>query len=61
VDLTFEYATLPLYKGWAGGQPVWYVITDVSDASIARKLRINHAPEAGERPEDVSRPAPRRS
>ncbi len=45
VDLTFEYATLPLHKGWAGGQPVWYVITDVSDASIARKLRINHAPK----------------
>ena len=45
VDLTFEYATLPLYRGTAGGQTVWYVITDVSDASVARRLRINHAPK----------------
>jgi hypothetical protein len=25
VDLTFEYATLPLHRGTAGGQTVWYV------------------------------------
>ena len=45
VDLTFEYATLPLHRGTVGGQTVWYVITDVSSASVARKLRINHAPK----------------
>ena len=45
VDLTFEYATLPLYKGTAGGQTVWYVITDVSNAAVARQLGINHAPK----------------
>ena len=45
VDLTFEYATLPLHRGTVGGQTVWYVITDVSDALVARKLRINHAPK----------------
>lgn len=45
VDLTFEYATLPLYRGTAGGQTVWYVITDVSDAAMAKRLRINHAPK----------------
>ncbi len=45
VDLTFEYATLPLYRGTAGGQTVWYVITDVSDARIARELGINHSPK----------------
>lgn len=45
VDLTFEYATLPLYKGSVGGQTVWYVITDVSDAGVAGQLGINHAPK----------------
>ncbi len=45
VDLTFEYATLPLYRGTVGGQTVWYVITDVSNASVARRLGINHAPK----------------
>ncbi len=45
VDLTFEYATLPLHKGTAGGQTVWYVITDVSNAAVARQLGINHAPK----------------
>lgn len=45
VDLTFEYATLPLYKGSADGETVWYVITDVSDAAVARELGINHAPK----------------
>ena len=45
VDLTFEYATLPLYKGWADGMTVWYVVTDVSDAAVAEELGINHAPK----------------
>ena len=45
VDLTFEYATLPLHRGTAGGQTVWYVITDASDRAVARKLGINHAPK----------------
>lgn len=45
VDLTFEYATLPLYRGTAGGETVWYVITDVSDAAAARELGINHSPK----------------
>lgn len=45
VDLTRDFATLPLRKGTANGQTVWYVITDVSDASIARQLGVNHAPK----------------
>lgn len=45
VDLTFEYATLPLYRGKAAGETVWYVITDVSDAGVASELGVNHAPK----------------
>lgn len=45
VDLTFEYATLPLYRGTAKGETVWYVITDVSDAGVARELGVIHAPK----------------
>ncbi|MDQ3105906.1 MAG: hypothetical protein M3Q87_11995, partial [Actinomycetota bacterium] len=45
VDLTRDFATLPLHKGEANGETVWYVITDVSDASMASQLGINHAPK----------------
>ncbi len=45
VDLTRDYATLPLHKGTAAGETVWYVITDVSDENMARQLGINHAPK----------------
>jgi hypothetical protein len=33
--------TLPLHKGISGGQPVWYVITDASDGSVAQSLGVN--------------------
>ncbi len=45
VDLTFEYATLPLHRGSVGGETVWFVVTDVSDAGVARQMGINHAPK----------------
>lgn len=45
VDLTRDFATLPLHKGTAGGQTVWFVVTDVSDAAMAQELGINHAPK----------------
>lgn len=45
VDLTRDFATMPLYKGTAAGETVWYVITDVSDENMARQLGINHAPK----------------
>ncbi len=45
VDLTRDFATLPLHKGTANGETVWYVITDVSDAGMARRLGINHSPK----------------
>lgn len=50
VDLTRDYATLPLYKGSAAGQTVWYVITDVSDSAMARQLGVNHAPKLANAP-----------
>jgi hypothetical protein len=45
VDLTRDFATLPLYRGTADGMTVWYVITDVSDAEIAMQLGVNHSPK----------------
>ena len=45
VDLTRDFATLPLHKGTANGETVWYVITDVSDASMATRLGVNHSPK----------------
>jgi len=45
VDLTRDFATLPLHKGTAQGQTVWFVVTDVSDAAIAQELGLNHAPK----------------
>jgi hypothetical protein len=45
VDLTRDFATLPLFKGTAQGETVWYVITDVSDAGMADQLGVNHAPK----------------
>jgi len=44
VDLTYNYATLPLHRGVANGKTVWFVVTDASDAGIARQLGLNFAP-----------------
>ncbi len=44
VNLTKSFATLPLYRGSFEGEPVWYVITDVSDENIASELGVNFAP-----------------
>jgi len=44
VDLTFNYATLPLHRGVANGKTAWFVVTDASDAGIARQLGLNFAP-----------------
>ncbi len=45
VDLTRDFATLPLYEGSVERETVWYVITDVSDATIATELGVNHSPK----------------
>jgi hypothetical protein len=44
VDLNKGIATVPLYKGTYNGTSVWYVIMDVSDATLARDLGLNFAP-----------------
>jgi len=44
VDLTYNYATLPLHRGVANGKTVWFVVTDASDAAVARQLGLNFAP-----------------
>src|SRR5439155_12521263 len=45
VDLSKETARLPLYKGEANGQTVWYVLLDASDAGLAHDLGVNYAPK----------------
>ena len=47
VDLSKESVRLPLYKGTAGGQTVWYVLLDASDPGIAHDLGVNYAPKLG--------------
>ena len=44
VDTTNHTVTLPLHRGIAKGQTVWFIITDVSDARIARQIGVNYAP-----------------
>jgi hypothetical protein len=47
VDLSRESVRLPLYKGKAHGQTVWFVLLDASDAGIAHDLGVNYAPKLG--------------
>jgi len=45
VDLSKETVRLPLYRGKANGQTVWYVLLDASDAGVAHDLGVNYAPK----------------
>ncbi len=45
VDLSRESVRLPLYKGKANGQTVWYTLLDASDQGIAHDLGVNYAPK----------------
>jgi hypothetical protein len=45
VNLSKETVRLPLYKGKAGGETVWYVLLDASDAGLAHDLGVNYAPK----------------
>ncbi|MGZ6564525.1 MAG: hypothetical protein ACXVHB_30475 [Solirubrobacteraceae bacterium] len=47
VDLSKESVRLPLYKGKADGQTVWYTLLDASDQGIAHDLGVNYAPKLG--------------
>src|SRR6478672_1875918 len=45
VDLSKEAVRLPLYKGRANGETVWFVLLDASDQGIAHDLGVNYAPK----------------
>ena len=45
VDLDRETVRLPLYKGKANGETVWFVLLDASDAGLAHNHGINYAPK----------------
>src|SRR5580765_6918946 len=45
VDLSKESVRLPLYRGRANGQTVWYVLLDASDPGAAHDLGVNYAPK----------------
>jgi hypothetical protein len=45
VDLDKESVRLPLYKGRANGQTVWYVLLDASDQGLADNSGVNYAPK----------------
>jgi hypothetical protein len=44
IDTTTHTVTLPLHKGIEEGKTVWFILTDASDAAIAKKLGLNFAP-----------------
>lgn len=44
VDLNRDVARVPLFKGYYGGEAVWFVRTDVSDEALAYELGLNFAP-----------------
>lgn len=44
LDIAHETVTLPLYEGrTSAGQPTWYIISDASSRSEARRLGVNYA------------------
>jgi hypothetical protein len=45
VDLSKESVRLPLYKGRAHGQTVWFVLLDASDQGLADNHGVNFAPK----------------
>jgi hypothetical protein len=48
VDLTHDYATLPLHLGhMKDGRKVWFVLTDTNDAAEANRLGLVHASQLG--------------
>lgn len=44
INLKCDFARMPLYAAKVNGVPVWYVITDVSDAGLAHTMGVNFAP-----------------
>jgi hypothetical protein len=44
VDLRRNFARLPLHRAEVGGKTAWYVITEVSDEALARRMGLNFSP-----------------
>ena len=56
VDSERGTVTLPLHRGrMIDGRPVWYVLTDASDASVASRLGLIHAPKLADTPPNAAR------
>ncbi|MEO8888344.1 MAG: hypothetical protein ABI301_00580 [Jatrophihabitantaceae bacterium] len=45
VNLSKQSVRLPLYKGKAHGQTVWYTLLDASDSGLAADLGVNYVPK----------------
>jgi len=45
VDTTAHTATFPLHHGTVNGKSVWYILTDASDASVAKARGLDFAPD----------------
>src|SRR5271170_434870 len=45
VDLKAGTVVIPIHRGVANGETVWYIITDVSDYGIAHDLNALYAPK----------------
>jgi hypothetical protein len=45
INLTKHLVRLPLHKGSHNGQTVWYILTDVSQEALSRRLGLNFAPK----------------
>ena len=61
IDLDEGTITLPLYEGHyknPNGKPIWYILTDTTDAANAAALGLNHSPKlAYSNVGDAARPA----
>ncbi|MBV8489442.1 MAG: hypothetical protein JO199_02850 [Candidatus Eremiobacteraeota bacterium] len=45
IDTTTHTATFPLHRGTANGKTVWYILTDASDADVAKSMGLVYAPD----------------
>jgi len=48
VETSNHTVTLPLHRGRSNGQTVWYIVTDASDAAVAKKEGVDYAPDIAE-------------
>lgn len=48
IDTTNHTVTLPIYSQSVGGKTAWYIVTDASNAAVAKKYGVNYAPSIAE-------------